>query len=381
MAAPRLGHVSTSPVVPAATNAPAPADLPRKAKVSPRAKLEGVEAARGVAAIFVVLYHSALHIEGNVGGTVLWGFPHFGHAGVDFFFVLSGFIISFVHRGDIGTPSRLGRYAQRRFTRVLPFYWVVLAYYLLTLAVFHRARFPGPWELLSNTLLLPQSKDQIVGGAWTLVYELLFYVAFAALICSRRTGTALFAAWAALIAAGLAWHRLLTTPALLAVLASPFSLEFFLGMGCAYFLQRRKLPAARLFLVTGLVAFAVSAGLEVTGLLYGFGALARLAYGSASVLIILGIVERERSGLLRVPGAMGAIGRASYAVYLVHLVGIGLTYKVVALLVLPKPSWSLPLWVLLCTFGVCAGVLASMWVEQPLIRYCRQRLFATERAN
>ena len=43
----------------------------------PKARLGGVEAARGVAALLVVFYHTALHVEGDVGGTVLWGLPHF----------------------------------------------------------------------------------------------------------------------------------------------------------------------------------------------------------------------------------------------------------------------------------------------------------------
>jgi exopolysaccharide production protein ExoZ len=369
-----VGMSVGAPPVPSADNVSTAAAATVEARFS-RAKLEGVEAGRGVAATLVVLYHSALHVEGNVGGTLLWGLPHFGHAGVDFFFVLSGFIISFVHRGDIDRPGRLGRYAQRRFTRVLPFYWLVLGYSLLVLGVFHRTRFPRLWEVISNTLLLPQNQDQIVGGAWTLVFELLFYVMFATLIFSRRVGAVLFAAWGALIVAGLALHPLPTTVPLVAVLASPFSLEFFLGMGCAYFLARCTLPATRLLLVAGLAAFAASAYLEVAGVLYGFGALARVAYGSASVLIILALVERERSGLLRVPKVMGAIGRASYAVYLVHLVAIGLTYKTVALLMHPRPSWSLLLWMLLCVLGVCGGVLASIAVEQPVIRYCRQHLF------
>ena len=51
----------------------------------------------------------------------------FAHAGVDFFFVLSGFIIYRVHRGDIGSPHRLSRYAWRRFVRIYPTYWIILA--------------------------------------------------------------------------------------------------------------------------------------------------------------------------------------------------------------------------------------------------------------
>ena len=44
----------------------------------PRARLSGVEAARGVAALLVVFDHTALHVEGDVGGSILWGVPHFG---------------------------------------------------------------------------------------------------------------------------------------------------------------------------------------------------------------------------------------------------------------------------------------------------------------
>ena len=56
-----------------------------QAAASPRVRLAGVEAGRGVAALLVVLYHTALHVEGDVGGSILWRLPHFGHAGVDFF--------------------------------------------------------------------------------------------------------------------------------------------------------------------------------------------------------------------------------------------------------------------------------------------------------
>src|SRR5216684_1841570 len=198
-----------------------------------KARLEGVEAGRGIAALLVVLYHAALHVEGDVpGSAVLWGLPHFGHAGVDFFFVLSGFIISFVHRSDLGRPDRLGHYLERRFTRVFPFYWLVLGFSLLDTWLLHRAQFPGVREVISNVLLLPQAKDQIVGGAWTLVFELMFYLVFAIAICSRWIGAAVLCVWAALVAAGFFLNPS-SESAALAVATSPFCLEFFLGIGAA----------------------------------------------------------------------------------------------------------------------------------------------------
>ena len=341
-----------------------------------KARLEGVEAGRGVAALLVVFYHAALHVEGNVpGSAVLWGLPHFGHAGVDFFFVLSGFIISFVHRTDLGRPERLGHYLERRFTRVLPFYWLVLCFCLLDTWLLHRTQFPGIREVLSNVLLLPQAKDQIVGGAWTLVFELMFYLVFAIAICSRRIGSAVLCAWAALVAAGL-FLNASSESAALVVATSPFCLEFFLGIGAAFVLSRRTVPFSGILLAVGLAGFALAGLSEVTGRLYGFGATARFVYGTCSLMVILALVERERSGRLKVPRFMAVLGRASYSVYLVHLIAIGITFKFLSMAITLAPSWSLPIWALLCTTGLTAGILASIWLEQPVIRYVRAHLFA-----
>jgi peptidoglycan/LPS O-acetylase OafA/YrhL len=338
-------------------------------------RLEGVEAGRGIAALLVVFYHGALHVEGDVpGSAVLWGLPHFGHAGVDFFFVLSGFIITFVHRTDLGRPERLGHYLERRFTRVLPFYWLVLAFSLLDIWLLHRDQFPGIGELISNVLLLPQAKDQIVGGAWTLVFELTFYVVFAIAICSRRVGAALLCVWVALVTAGFFLNPAPESAALV-VATSPFCIEFFLGIGAAAILSRRTVPYSGLLLTIGLVGFALAGLCEVAGYLYGFGATARLTYGTCSFMVILALVERERSGRLKVPKFMAVLGRASYSVYLVHLIAIGITFKFLSMAFALTPSWALPIWTLLCSMGLAAGVLASIWLEQPLIRNVRARLF------
>jgi exopolysaccharide production protein ExoZ len=350
-----------------------PATIPGRARV----RLEGVEAGRGVAALLVVIYHAALHVEGDVpGSAVLWGLPHFGHAGVDFFFVLSGFIISFVHRKDFGRPHRLGHYLERRFTRVFPFYWLVLGFMLLDTWVLHRGQFPGVRDVLTNIFLLPQAKDQIVGGAWTLVYEIMFYLVIAIAVFSRRIGAALLCVWAALVAVGCASNSVYTSAAL-NVASSPFCFEFFLGIGAAAILSRCTVPFSGVVLAVGLAGFAGAGLWEVTGRLSGFGTAARLAYGLCAFLVILALVERERSGKLRVPKFMAVLGRASYSVYLVHLIAIGVTFKFLAMALQLTPSWAFPIWLLLCAMGTATGILASVWLEQPLIRLVRTQFFGT----
>jgi exopolysaccharide production protein ExoZ len=340
----------------------------------PKMRLSGVEAGRGVAAVLVVLYHSALHIEAHVGGRIAYGIAHFGHAGVDFFFVLSGFIISFVHHRDIGKPRRLIHYAQRRFTRVFPLYWIVLAYYLADQALFHRNELPGVAEGIYNFLLLPHAREPIVGGAWTLVFEVLFYTVIAFAICSRRLGAVLLGAWALIVALGCCGHQLGTGITLMRALSSPFCLEFFLGMGAAYLLLTRRILRSGAILLGGIFAFGLTGIAEVAGILNGFGTTARIVYGSCSALIVVGLVERERLGMMKVPKAMALIGQASYAVYLVHLIAIGIAFKYLARLIVFSTAWSWALWLSLSAFAVVAGILTSMWVERPSINFFRARL-------
>jgi peptidoglycan/LPS O-acetylase OafA/YrhL len=187
-------------------------------------------------------------------------------------------------------------------------------------------------------------------------------------------GAAVVCAWAVLVAAGFFVNRASVSPTLV-VATSPFCLEFFLGIGAAAVLSRRTVPFSGVVLIIGLAGFALAGVSEASGRLYGFGATARLLYGTCSLMIILALVERERSGHLTVPRFMAVLGRASYSVYLVHLIAIGITFKFLSMAASLRPSWSFPIWVLLCAMGLLAGVLASVWLEQPVIRYFRTRFF------
>ena len=168
--------------------------------VSTQKRLSGIEALRGIAATAVVFSHAARHVDKAFGAPGLITAFQAGHAGVDLFFVLSGFIILFVHRRDIGQPGRLQHYLGRRFNRVMPLYWLVLAL-TIGMSVAGRHDAPSlPW-LLWSAALLPSLSEPLLGIAWTLQFEVVFYAAFAVLIVSRGAGLALLAVWFAWIVA------------------------------------------------------------------------------------------------------------------------------------------------------------------------------------
>jgi peptidoglycan/LPS O-acetylase OafA/YrhL len=83
----------------------------------------------------VALMHAANlmrveHLSGHVGLGNAFGF---GYVGVDFFFVLSGFIIDHVNSAELGRAANMPRYLWHRFSRIYPIYWIIL---LLTAVVY-----------------------------------------------------------------------------------------------------------------------------------------------------------------------------------------------------------------------------------------------------
>jgi peptidoglycan/LPS O-acetylase OafA/YrhL len=106
-----------------------------------------------------------------------------GQAGVSFFFVLSGFVLTWSDRP--GDPAR--KFWQRRAARILPTYlvtWVIG----IPMAMLRFGSWPGFWPLLCGlTLTQAWIPDKSVffgvnGVAWSLSVEALFYTAFPALV-------------------------------------------------------------------------------------------------------------------------------------------------------------------------------------------------------
>lgn len=328
-------------------------------------RLAGIEAGRGIAATFVVLYHVARHMFKAVDAPLEQGILQFGHAGVDFFFVISGFIILYVHYADIGKPARLRRYLGRQFTRLIPTYWVALALtVVIDLAAHHGA--PSLADLALSASLLPSNRDMVLGVAWTLRFEFLFYALFCVLIINRAAGMVVLALW--LIATISAWLFAFDAVWLPAQFYSAYNLEFFLGMSAACVLHNHTVLRPRVVLAAGFLLFATTAVLKIVHALDGYGNGGRLAYGMAAAIMVLGIAEADRQDLLRVPWVLRTLGRASYSVYLFQFVFIGTAWQALRALHLDQPLPPVLVFLALALAAVGGGVAMSGWVEHPLMR-------------
>lgn len=330
-----------------------------------RMRFDGIEVGRGIAACLVVLHHSGEIIaEPRFYDALIWGglLKNF-NVGIDFFFVLSGFIIAWVHWGDVGRPERVVHYARRRFLRIYPPYWGVMlplaALYFIFPAA-GKSHQHDVWGFVFSVLLLPYPDGPILGAAWTLVHEVIFYGVFALLIARGGIAAWLLPAWALAIVAA---QPFVPLPFPLSLIFNAFNLEFLFGVAAALWLRDRKVPFPRVFALAGLAAFLGFMLFAPT--IQGVSIVGRLAFGLSATVGILGIVEWERSRGLHVAKPLLALGAASYAVYLIH--GVTLSATIHVLTKLGFRAAPLPLVVLiLVAASVIAGLLYHAWVERPL---------------
>src|SRR3954452_6042168 len=122
-----------------------------------------MEGLRGLAVSLVFLVHYVALVRPWIAGhdvldQIAGGMHTIGNAGVDLFFVLSGYLI---YGSLIGREQPFGKFMKRRVRRLYPAFTVVFAMYLLLSLVFPAESKipPGGWEgasyLLQNYCLLP----------------------------------------------------------------------------------------------------------------------------------------------------------------------------------------------------------------------------------
>ncbi|WP_191681874.1 acyltransferase family protein [Janibacter melonis] len=347
---------------------------------------------RFVAAFAVVLYHVSLFQ--NPFEAMRW-VASLGYCGVSFFFVLSGFVLTWAHRpGD-----RVRDFYARRFARVWPLHAVMT---LVVVVVFVVDARPQEWLDLALVLTLTQAwaPDGAMhyaynGPSWTLSCEAFFYLMFPVLLVLatrwRRPGrtaaavVTLLALGSAVViaAAPVLAPRLGVTPTqfsgfLLYVLPAYRIGEFALGIVLALAIRSgwrpRFSPAS-----AGVVCVGAYVTITVVAAAAFDGDILRLPYGVVDLTMLLPLAALiaaaasadlgGRTGLLRSPRLV-ALGQASFALYLVHevLLRLGARFDVDGTAALTARAAATVL------VALVVARFAHLRVEAPLERVLRRRL-------
>ncbi|MEU7423401.1 acyltransferase [Streptomyces sp. NPDC040750] len=350
----------------------------RTAGLSPSAappappSLPSLTGLRWMAALLVFGLH--VHNFGYFGGTgghvVSWGFGA-GATGVSFFFVLSGFVLTWSARpGD-----RALAFWRRRVARVYPVHLVTLGIALLmayTLA--HQPR-PTVKQTLANALLLHswwrpwwQTLDPV---SWSLACEAFFYAAFPLLfLLLRRLGArgsavlGVLSLLAVLVLARTEVHHWWTY-SLYSFPAARLP-EFVLGAVTArlVLLGRWRGPGLEASLALALIGYFF-----VPQVTPGYSATLCTLVGFALLIPAAAVADlRGLPSLWRHPRLV-RLGEVSFAFYMVHL----LVLRIATPLLGKKPHFG-ALTALAVTSALFAVSLALSWVLYEAVERPARRL-------
>src|SRR6185369_11737463 len=137
---------------------------------------KNIQMLRAVAAAMVLLYHAVPHYQAMGGASLLFiKAASTGFAGVDIFFVISGFVAAHSTLDKARTVSNAWVFAKRRLLRIYLGYW---PFFGLTLALtgVYAPRALDEMDLISSFFLTRiELKSLLLFVTWSLSFELLFY--------------------------------------------------------------------------------------------------------------------------------------------------------------------------------------------------------------
>jgi exopolysaccharide production protein ExoZ len=357
-----------------------------------------LDAWRAIASLLVVMYHWAEIVTRRtpeLRENPLYQFSSFGWIGVQIFFVISGYCIaasacSILRRGD-----STGAYFKARLERIFPTYWAAIVFTLLVVvtanALASRGIIPPNtftesdptgksfYFFLTNLTLtmLPLKQPAILPVAWTLCYELSFYLviglALAAAQRTRRQETLMFPL------------HLLTVAILAGLVIAPdfmrfgpivfgyhltFELwpQFGLGVMVYDVLSRPGQRAPRLWLTAALVLtglfvllHSVFIGAGMTG--------SRVSFSTAGLFALYLVYAYSRDAKWStLPGMrpLISIGIFSYSLYLTHFMVIRLLNQLMQKIGIPAQWHYLP-FAIAVIGAIGAAYLFFLLFEKPLL--------------
>jgi exopolysaccharide production protein ExoZ len=293
-------------------------------------ELLSIQYLRAIAALMIVVFHT-IHNNSLFENEWIVRNSGFLPAGVDIFFVISGFVMWYTTRSAGSTPKK---FIVSRLIRIAPIYWIV------TLATCLIAFLRPDWmrstvfnveHTIASLLFVPWPKpkfpDQIfpvIGVGWTLNYEMFFYFMFATGLFIRSKYAVIY--YALLFAGVVFGARLVPNSVVRDFYGDTIMFEFALGILLGALVTsgvRLSRGASVALLFFGLVLFPFSEE---------FGDWRFLLWGIPAFAVVGGAVFYELASFVPVCGALKHLGDASYSIYLIHSIVIAVAVKLVGMI-------------------------------------------------
>lgn len=273
-------------------------------------RLDIIQVMRGLAALAVVLHHGILSLNyfQNYNNIILDYVQALGKFGVDFFFVLSGFIITYSALSK--NKSKVGKYYLNRALRIyIPYLPIGLTIYFFYYLFPSFSASERQFSFINSLTLFPIGNPAL-SVAWTLTYEMFFYTIFILFLLNRRVWNIFTLTWAAII---IIINILEINFGSYQFLTSLYHLEFIIGylLGLFYVYNREYLKRGSLFVMLSLLlasflVFTYYFQNPFSNLIYA------LFFASLMYYVLLKNYNYNNASLAMI------IGNATFSIYLIH---------------------------------------------------------------
>ncbi|HYL78377.1 MAG TPA: acyltransferase [Bryobacteraceae bacterium] len=312
----------------------------------------GLESLRGVAALTVALYHVSWQSH-----FVHWSFVRNGALMVDFFFVLSGFVLFHSYGQKLGTWAATARFMTIRFGRLYPLHLASLtAFVVIECAKWSAVRFQfanvasvpfaqnTPGALIANLLLIHGLGiyDQPTWNtpSWSISVEFYIYMLFALVVGVFRKKPLVLATSGALAVVGLlaSWR---VAGGLDSTAKYGFFrglLGFFCGVIAWHCYDRLRGRFGRRMLAGVSVALGVAAVVFLCWMERGLADFFAIPL-FVGIVLATALLDSQGASLLDSRGLVW-LGTISYSVYMVHPVVVwAFEFVLQYVLKLPRPDY------------------------------------------
>lgn len=340
---------------------------------------------RGIAALLVVLFHYRFMLNNRYAQDDLGGIFSYGGVGVDLFFMISGFIISFSTKSDLSKRN----FIIKRFFRIFPIYWLALAILFIIVpsisfdANMLKSIFLVQWDYNSNGPFFGYST---LVTAWTLSFEVVFYFIFAismwishkyrSYICSILIMISVFSMQ--LFYNGAFSYSGYTSAqadiSAIKILSSPMLFEFIAGMMVYEFMRMNlKVYENKHFKYFINIAFWISLAYAIACYLSGYNRGHGLqGYGFHAGFLFFFWLLNEKINTLRDNKPLRLLGDWSYSIYIVHFSILMVIPYIDDYFLIFKTSYGASKFVFLLLITMIMSKVLFDYVEKGVMKYSKR---------
>lgn len=349
----------------------------------PVQRVYNIQALRAIAALIVTFHHIREMYVPYVDGILNF---RIGAAGVDIFFIISGFIMVLTTSHRPTTPAK---FLERRVKRIVPLYWLVtfmiIAMLIIGLEPIGLASADlGVKNALGSLFFIPFYREggellPFLGVGWSLNFEMFFYLLFGVGLLFTEHRRRLFLISGSLLGLVVMGAFVKLDSPVWFAFTHPILLEFAVGLWLGYaYINRPQSTRAKpspwgpLLLVLGVATLIATVVLYQAPKEQLF-LLRPLIWGIPALFIVVGTLLCERSGLISKNRFVQLMGDASYALYLIHPIVLQTTHKAFSAVFPKSLATTIAMSIAALILSIVAGIVLHLMVEKPITRLLNKK--------